>query len=69
MKSEKLNTDNWQRVVRAAVDELPPDLRESVGYSLPDGRRVVLSVAGEPVDPADSEASVTRVRLTYSPTM
>jgi len=63
--AEVLSADNWQEVVREAIAELPDDIRDSVGHSLPDTQSMIVSVAGEPIEPEDGESWVSRVELRY----
>ena len=51
--------------VLKAIEELPKDIRDSVGYSQPDAQSLVVSVAGEPIEPENGESCVTRVELKY----
>jgi hypothetical protein len=63
--AEVLSADNWQPAVLEAIEELPDDIRDSVGHSQPDAQSMVVSVAGEPIEPGDGESWVSRVELKY----
>jgi hypothetical protein len=63
--AELLSADNWQQAVQEAIEELPDDIRDSVGHSQPDARSMVVSIAGEPIEPEDGESWVSRVELKY----
>jgi len=68
--SELLSEKNWQRAVIEAIEELPNDIRESVGYSPPTARTMDVTVSVEPIDLDDErESHVARIEITWWWTM
>ena len=63
-----LSVDNWRGAVAEAIDELPEDVRGSVGYR-DEGKVCIVRVAREPIEPEDGEASLSDVKVTYWDTL
>jgi hypothetical protein len=60
---EILSQSNWQRATIDAIEELPSDIRESIGYYPPTPRMVVVTISVEPID--EGETHVAKVEVTW----
>ncbi len=64
-EAQILTAANWRDAVAAALEELPEDIKTSVGYSHPGEKEMQLTIAGHPLDDENGESYVSSVKIRW----
>ncbi len=56
-----LSDNNWQQATFDAIEELPTDIRASIGHSPPTAQSVILNVSVEPLDKGETHLAKVEV--------
>jgi len=62
---ELLTRENWKAAVVQAIEELPTDIQQSIGYAFDSAEVVNISIAGTPFDVRQGETCLSDVEVRW----